>query len=314
MSILIYHGPPGAYKTSSAVQDQVLPAVKHGRKVEVPIGEFDADGKLKTRTVKVPRIIVTNVRGLSRDTCIRYYGSDLSAEWLDGFDLVHDFGDRTETVHYPGFDVINIDTSLQEGRDRMARWFHWVPIGAFLIIDEAQNVWPSRWTARDLTALDYPADGELPGVDAAKRDGRPADFVTAFDMHRHFNWDLVLTTPKISKIRDDIRGASEGAYSHRNLAVLSALFKGNYTQGYHDAQDDGRPAQLQTIQRKRINQRVFKVYQSTATGLVADTKAGTSIFKDPKVVGLLICVALPVIYFAFAGVLTFPHPAIPRIS
>jgi len=274
MSILIYSGAPGSYKTSSAVQEQVIPAIKQGR------------------------VIVTNIRGLTRESCLTEYP------------------DAPDT-----FDVLHVDTSTKEGRDKFARFFHWAPLGALILVDEGQFVFPARWRDKDFELLNYPADPvpqptDWPSdklycpnsTDAAKRDGRPPDFVTAFDMHRHYNWDMVLTTPKIEKIHGEVRGAAEGGFHHRNLAVLGALFKGSYTQGYHDAQDAGRPCNYTTTERKRINKRTFKLYQSTTTGIFSDTKAGTSIFKDPKILFLLFLAIAPFVYVGFTGIPFLTRP------
>ncbi|HHE5722686.1 zonular occludens toxin domain-containing protein, partial [Pseudomonas aeruginosa] len=43
MAIKIHHGPNGSYKTSGAIQDDLIPAIKKGR------------------------VIITNVRGLTRE-------------------------------------------------------------------------------------------------------------------------------------------------------------------------------------------------------------------------------------------------------
>ncbi|QLI83022.1 hypothetical protein HZU75_16655 [Chitinibacter fontanus] len=268
MSILIYSGAPGSYKTYSAVNEQVIPAIKAGR------------------------VIVTNIRGLTTESCLEF------------------FPDAPDS-----FEVIHVDTSLKEGRDKFARFFHWAPHGAFIIVDEAQYVFPSRWRDRELSALDFPLDetkkpadwpAETPftAQDCAQVSNRPPDFVTAFDMHRHYNWDMVFTTPNIAKIHTEIRQAAEGGYHHKNLAVLGALFKGHYTQGYHDAQDPSKPSSYVTIERKRANKRVFKLYKSTATGTFSDTKAGTSIFKDPKILLLLFMAIAPFIYVGLTGL---PH-------
>ena len=61
-------------------------------------------------------------------------------------DAIHDnFPDLPET-----FELIHVDTSSQEGRDKLARWFQWAPHGALIFIDEAQAIFPKRWVNRDL--------------------------------------------------------------------------------------------------------------------------------------------------------------------
>lgn len=320
MSILIYHGPPGSYKTSSAIQEQLIKAVKEGTWVPADSEQGKRFAHLKTKRqnqnidpdsrigkqfaasgypvtnvngvdclvipfINVPRPIVTNVRGVCIERIKSYFENSLPDDWLDGIEVIH------------------VNTDGQEGRDRLARWFHWVPLGAFLIIDEAQAIFPKRWKDADLLALDFPIVEPHKTVrDSAGAAGRPGNFLEAWDMHRHYNWDIVLTTPKIEKIRDDIRGAAEGAYHHKNLAVLGWMFKGKYSQAFHMASDSPGPSSCITIESKRINKRTFRLYDSTSTGFHSDTKAGTSIFKDPKILVLLALAVLPFIYVGFTGI------------
>jgi len=234
MPIKIHHGPPGSYKTSGALGDDFL------------------------REARAGRVIVTNVRGLSR------------ARALEVFD------DLPET-----FDVIWVDDRTNEGRDKLGRWFHWAPKGAFLFIDEAQMIFPRHWRDADLHLLAYPG-----GREKAAADDRPADWWEAWDKHRHWNWDVVLTTPSIKKLRDDIRGASEMAYKHKNLATVG--IKGRYVEAAHMPDDSGDSNhQVMNLVTKKVPDYVFKLYDSTATGAVSDTKAGFSFLKNPRVLMLL---------------------------
>lgn len=246
MSIKIHHGPPGSYKTSGAVQDDLIPAVMEGR------------------------VVVTNMRGMTAER-VREVLDDVP----DTFDLIH------------------VDTSKQEGRDKLARWFHWLPTGAYLFIDEAQSIWPKAWRETDLRKLDYPG-----GPDKAAEDGRPKDWEDAFDMHRHYNWDVCLTTPNIKKIRDDVRGASEAAYKHKNLSLFGLPWmKGRYIEGWHLADDNGvSSADFMSVTQKRIrdNSNVWKLYDSTTTGKHQQTKAGQNLLKNPRIMALLGVLALAV--------------------
>lgn len=234
MSIKIHHGPPGSYKTAGAMGDDFL------------------------REARAGRVIVTNVRGVSR------------ARTLD------EFPDLPDT-----FDVIQVGDKTEEERIKWAQWFHWVPKGAFIFIDEVQDIWPKSWRPADLIALDYPG-----GVTQAGLDDRPKDWNQAFDKHRHWNWDLVLTTPSYKKVRDDVKGAAEGAYKHKNLALIG--INGRYIEGFHMADDDGGAAsQFLSVNQKKVPPYVFKLYDSTATGQITDTKSGLSLFKNPRVAILL---------------------------
>lgn len=233
MSVKIHHGPPGSYKTSGAVMDDLPPAVREGRTV------------------------ITNVRGLSDEELIR---RELNGD--------------------PKFRLIHVDTTTSDGLEHMRRWFHWAPRGALLIVDEAQRIWPPEWRDAQLRKLDYPG-----GVDKASEDQRPENHTIAFDMHRHYNWDFVLTTPDIRKIRSEIRGVAEGAFKHRNRAMVG--LKGSYLEAFHSPENNGASANDQlSVLTRRIRPWVWRLYDSTATGEIRDTSAGRPFWRDPRILGL----------------------------
>ncbi|MBS1157775.1 MAG: hypothetical protein H6R15_194 [Proteobacteria bacterium] len=245
MPIKIHHGPPGSYKTAGALGDDFL------------------------REAKAGRVIVTNVRGLSRERVIEHF-PDLPSS----------------------FDVIHVDDKTDDGRVRWSTWFHWVPHGAFLFVDEVQDIWPKRWRESDLRALDYPG-----GVDQATKDDRPYNWDQAFDKHRHYNWDMVLTTPNYAKVRDDVKGAAEMAYKHKNLAIIG--WGGRYIEAAHMADDSGKASgDFLNIQRKRVPKYVFDLYDSTQTGAVSDSSTGFNLFSNPRVM-LLLLVLIVALFIVF---------------
>lgn len=238
MSIKIHHGANGSYKTSGALQDDAIPALKEGR------------------------TIITNIRGFT-------------------LERVHQvLPECPETV-----DVINLSMESSDDLDRMRRWFQWAPRGAFLIFDETQILFPKSWREKDLDQFDFPG-----GLEAAKQADRPTGWLDAWTRHRHWNWDVVLTTPNIRYIRDDIRLTCEKAYLHSNLAVIG--IPGRYKEAMHDAQEN-RPAMdgSTIVEIKKIKSETFELYDSTATGKVQDTKAGKSLFLSPKLLGVVALIA-----------------------
>lgn len=247
MSIKIHHGPNGSYKTSGAIQDDAVPALKEGR------------------------VIITNVRGFTLERAYEV------------------FPDLPNTA-----EIINLDLESLADLDRMRSWFQWAPRGAFLIFDETQLLFPKSWREKDLEKFDYPG-----GPEAAHEADRPMGWLDAWTRHRHFNWDIVLTTPNISYIRDDIRMTSEMAYKHSNLAVIG--IPGRYKEAQHDAQLNRPPADGTIVEYKRIKKQTFALYQSTATGKTQDTKAGKSLLRSPKLVFLLALLACTIGFVSYMG-------------
>ncbi|MBD9630644.1 zonular occludens toxin domain-containing protein [Pseudomonas sp. PDM19] len=247
MSIKIHHGPNGSYKTSGAIQDDAVPALKEGR------------------------VIITNVRGFTLERAYTV------------------FPDLPNTAQ-----IINLDLESLADLEKMRTWFQWAPRGAFLIFDETQLLFPKSWRERDLEKFDFPG-----GPEAAHEADRPMGWLDAWTRHRHFNWDIVLTTPNISYIRDDIRMTCEMAYKHSNLAVIG--IPGRYKEAQHDAQLNRPPADGTIVEYKRIRKQTFRLYQSTATGKTQDTKAGKSLLRSPKLVLLLALLAGTIGFVSYMG-------------
>lgn len=238
MAIKIHHGPNGSYKTSGAIQDDLIPAIKKGR------------------------YIITNIRGLTRERVFQVFPDTPSS-----------------------LEVLNLELEDPDDLERMRNWFTWAPRGAFIIFDETQLIFLKSWREGDLKQFDFAG-----GPKAAKEADRPMNWLDAWTRHRHFNWDVILTTPNICYIRDDIRNTAEKAYLHSNLAVIG--ISGRYKETQHAAIENRPPARDTIVELKKINKETFRLYDSTATGLVTDTIAGKSIFKQPKV---LLFMAIPAI-------------------
>ncbi len=245
MSIKIHHGPNGSFKTSGAIQDDAIPALKDGR------------------------VIITNIRGFTLDSAYAV------------------FPELPDTI-----DIINLSLESISDLEKMRNWFMWAPKGAFIIFDETQLVFPKSWREADLKKFDFPG-----GPEAAAEADRPMGWLDAWTRHRHFQWDIVLTTPNISYIRDDIRMTCEMAYRHSNLAVIG--IPGRYKESQHDAQLNRAPAEGTVIEYKKIKKETFQLYQSTATGSHHDTKAGKSLLRSPKLLFLLVCIS-GLVFFSFS--------------
>lgn len=226
-------------------------------------GSYKSSGAIHTDVIpaiKAGRHIVTNVRGFTAERCREVLGKAVPDD----------------------FQVTYIETESQEGRDHFARFYHWAPKGVFFLVDEVQRIFPPSWRQSDLDRLDYPG-----GPDAAKNDGRPETIDVAFDMHRHHNWDFVFTTPNIKKVHQVIRAAAETAIRHTNMAILG--IGGRYKTVLHLSDNSGSSMSdvLQAKPFNKVPKYVFKLYDSTTTGKVSDTIAGSSVLRDPKILFFL---------------------------
>lgn len=258
MSLKIYHGAPGSYKTSGAVWNDFVPAVFAGRHV------------------------VTNVRGLS--------DPDKVIAVLSG---VKEFKKKEIP---DSFQLTYIDTTESENLEKIRRWFHWVPQGALLLLDEIQEIYPKSITATQFKQFDYEG-----GLDAATAAGCFPTLALALEKHRHKNWDIVVTTPSIKLVHPVVRAVAETAFKHINNAIKTKLLKGTYNEAFHLASQPGSKADIYVVRKRRIPKWVFQLYQSTATGQVTDTQAGGSVLSDPRLSLMLFVILLAVAFVFYNG-------------
>lgn len=207
--------------------------------------------------VKAGRVVVTNIRGVKTVEEI--------AE-IYGFELI-------DTAQ-----IILVEFN-EAGFEKMARFFHWVPEGALILMDEGQRVYPTR--LRDFKPYDLlnPTD-----------ERRPRSVEDSFDSHRHMNWDIYISTPNISKIHKEIRSVAEYGFRHKNMATVFSFMRGRYKRVTHIADNSGTAiGHAISAGLRKIDKRAFDVYQSTATGKTKDSASAFSFFKQPKIL-LVLCI------------------------
>jgi len=244
------------------------------------------------------RTLVTNVRGLN--------DLDLIIEQFPDLEFSQDA------------EIVFVDTGTQQGRLRMAQWFHWVPVGALILIDEVQQIYPLRRDFK-LESLDKftPMDGEVID-DSMLVEPRPYDIFVAFDKQRHYNWDLYCSTTNIAKVNKEIRQVADWAYRHRDLSGLLPWKKNTWVEHQHDPESSGKSSShcVGTPQQYKADSRVFKCYASTATGEHVKSNTTKPIYKDQKLLlmaGIIVC-CLIVAAFAFNKRFNKPKPVPPPAS
>jgi zona occludens toxin len=278
MPTTIYYGPPGAYKTSSGLIDFFTDAVFSGRPV------------------------VTNIRGMDdRENIVKVLENSVASTPFGRFLSIF-FGKRKhQDKKVPDdWEFHYISSEELAGKKRWQKFFHEIPYGSLVFIDEAQQIWRKELRAKELAAFDYPG-----GEDQASADNRPVDIKDAFERHRHFNWDFVITCQHLSQLHDLIRQTAEMAHKHVNLASVMTFMKGHYIVRTHSA--DQNYSEKNTInERNRVIQKwVFDLYKSTATDEVKDTNAGISLWRNPKFTLPIIGIVVLSTYLFFFGEIPF---------
>lgn len=236
MTAVVYHGPPGSYKTFSVIQDVIISALLEGR------------------------VVVTNIRGL---TSLETIEDSLQIELPDTAEIL----------------ALNHN---REGFHDMARFYHWAPKGALIVMDEGQRIYPTR--IKTLQDFDYPG-----GKEEAELVERPATLEDAFDQHRHHNWDIYITTTHIDKIHREIRNVCEYGYRHRDVSGFLPWWRNRWKEVKHDPSNKGTAATHAVGQPRvrKADKRIFKCYQSTATGIAKQSSEGKSVLKNPKLLAVV---------------------------
>jgi len=191
------------------------------------------------------------------------------------------------------------------GHNIIANWFHWLPVGALLLIDEVQNVYSdkdrnelkihdvaldsSASTDSVMSAVDslpvelrdysmscltcIADDGYTDDLALSERDSNghiryPRNIKDALMRHRKFNWDVLLCTPDITKVHSLIRSVAETAVQHKSLDSFPLPYFQRRPRTFeHNAQEKGLTAKKgDIIKRRKIPLDVFKLYKSTQTG------------------------------------------------
>jgi len=278
MATIIRHGPAGSYKSSYAVWFELLPALREGRTV------------------------ITNVEGMRT------------------IDIIEkEMGER-----FPlSARIFRVSSQTTKGKLLWQNWYNWCPLGSFILIDEVQdifnktqgfnadkNIYSGIDKYKDLlpeSFLDYyyrvleqfkPTEvfTDDIGENIIDENGNvimPADFRESFQRHRKYNWDLVLCTPNIKALGDDVKSVSEAAIAHKSRDGILPWSKRKTRLFEHDPRSTSvKPSKDDSVTVEKIPVEVHLLYKSTATGLATKAGRGRPIWKEPKLLGALLALAV----------------------
>lgn len=236
--------------------------------------------------LKAGRTVVSNIRG------------------LDDIDTISEVME----IDIPdGTQLINVPQRNADDYKKMAVFHHWAPPGALIVIDEAQLVYPT--SLRSLSAFNVPEGQERSFGNEGET--LPIQVEHAFDMHRHYNWDIYVSTPNIAKIHKEIRLVVELAYRHRDMTGLLPWKKDEWREFKHDAEQSGKSVShyIGAPVVRKADVRVFKCYKSTATGEAKGSNEDKNIFNDPK-----LRIYLSIMVLALSGFIYTMYGAVQRYS
>ncbi|QIJ04706.1 zonular occludens toxin domain-containing protein [Shewanella chilikensis] len=231
-----------------------------------------------------------------------------------------------------------ISTQNERGLALMRRFYCWAPLGAFIVIDEVQGVYPSSaadkgFRIEELTPippdrLELPewmlaeyydsldkispetlSEGDVDDLGLTLFDDNghilyPSSISDAFNRHRKYNWDIVCATPYIAEVHALLRGVSETAYAYKHNDALGKVipYFARRPRIYpHKAKENGNhvPAKAYVFSRK-VPLEVFKLYKSTSTGAVTDQSKGATPLSSPKFLAAALTVVCCIGWFIYS--------------
>ncbi|MFL3650091.1 MAG: zonular occludens toxin domain-containing protein [Pseudoalteromonas sp.] len=230
-----------------------------------------------------------------------------------------------------------LSSQNEEGQKLWRNWYHWMPTGALVLIDEVQDVYPTEATFKP-ESCDYKhvdnykdlipehwysyhyeqlekfkpdnltsGDTDDLGRELFNKHGHiiyPKTLKECYMRHRKYNWDIIVCTPDITSVHKYIRNVSQYAYAHKYFDGLAAIPYYNRRPRIfeHNPKLDGKtPNKSSTIVWKKIPIEVHKCYKSTATGGITKGQGKNFLYSPVfafPVAAIFLCLLYWVWYFA----------------
>jgi len=258
--------------------------------------------------LRAGRLVVTNIEGIQ------------DKEFIE-LELGEEFPESA--------DIWRLSSQTDKGKFLWMRWFWWMPVGAFIIIDEVQDVFPNDSTVFKPVALDSKGINSLkdklpekyfeyffnviesfkPPEDYTDDTGEkildenghiiyPITMREANMRHRKYNWDLIYCTPEITEIHKLVRSVCQYAYKHVYKEFLEFIpyYKRRTRINEHTPKSSGETIKKgETTKWRKLPLQVFKLYRSTSTDEITEGR-GLNAFKDPS---LIFAFALLLLCFSY---------------
>lgn len=248
--------------------------------------------------LRAGRIVVTNIEGVLTKESIEI---------------------ELDEVFPESADIWRLSSQTEKGLYLWRRWFWWMPVKAFIIIDEVQDVFPND------SKVFKPEELDSKGIESIK-ELLPKKFYDHYQVaiedfkpdlsegtsddtgetildengnilyprlmreanmrHRKYNWDIIYCTPEITEIHKLVRSVCEFAYFHKYNEALEFIpyFKRRPRIHEHSPKSSGVPKKKDDSTKwRKVPIEVHKCYRSTSTGKI--TKLGAvNAFKSPQLI------------------------------
>jgi zona occludens toxin len=248
--------------------------------------------------LRAGRIVVTNIEGVLTKESIEI---------------------ELDEVFPVSADIWRLSSQTETGLFLWRRWFWWMPVKAFIVIDEVQDVFPNDakvfrpeeldsqgieslkehlpekfYNHYHVALADFKPDlsestSDDTGQQVLDENGNflyPKLMREANMRHRKYNWDIIYCTPEITEIHKLVRSVCEFAYYHKYNQALEFIpyFKRRPRIHEHSPKSIGVPKKKDDITKwRKVPLDVHKCYRSTSTGGITK-RGGANGFKDPTLI------------------------------
>ena len=232
-----------------------------------------------------------------------------------------------------------LSSQNEEGQHLWRNWYHWMPTGALVLIDEVQDVYPTEstfkpescnykhidnyknlipehWYSYHYEQLESfkpesltSGDTDDLGKELFNEHGHiiyPKTLKECYMRHRKYNWDIIVCTPDITSVHKYIRNVSQYAYAHKyfdGLAKIPYYYRRPRIFEHNPKLDGKTPTKGTILTWKKIPVEVHKCYKSTATGGITKGQGKnflfSPIFAFPVTI-VFLCLLYWVWYFSSA--------------
>ncbi len=260
--------------------------------------------------LRAGRVVVTNIEGVLTKESIEI---------------------ELDEVFPESADIWRLSSQTESGLFLWRRWFWWMPVKAFVIMDEVQDIFPNDAKVFKPEELDNKGIESLKehlpekfykhyhvaiaefkpeisegtsddtGEQVLDKDGNilyPRLMREANMRHRKYNWDIIYCTPVIEEIHKLVRSVCEFAYFHKyNQAVeFIPYFYRRPRIHEHSPKSSGQPKKKDDITKwRKVPVDVHKCYRSTSTGGITK-RGGVNGLKDPTLIFTLAILLFAVCY------------------
>ncbi|MEK2166200.1 zonular occludens toxin domain-containing protein [Vibrio parahaemolyticus] len=196
--------------------------------------------------------------------------------------------------------LIRISSRNPEGFELWKYFFCWAPIGAFILIDECQQIFSVNAGFKMANIHKRPFDCQRTRFDEQGRIIYPENFNNAFMEHRHYNWDIVLLTPDFAQIPKELKGVAELAKQHKGKDGIFFSNRKPRILEHDPTRTVTKPSKDDVVYNLKVPLDVHLLYASTVTGQITKSVLGKNIFLNPKFLAAMALVVLSFGYLVYA--------------